>query len=85
MSQTVAFHKPKELYEALRTQAAKKGRTPDALVVEWLAEAIRATNRIEADPRDDLEEAAAPSKPLLTARLSPFEHTSNGISARWRL
>jgi hypothetical protein len=50
MSQTVALHIPKELYEALRTEAAKKGRTPDALVVEWLAEAIRAANRIEADP-----------------------------------
>ena len=50
MSQTVALHIPKELYEALRTEAAKKGRTPDALVVEWLAEAIQRTELIETDP-----------------------------------
>jgi hypothetical protein len=49
---------PKDLYEAVRKQAAMRQKTADALVVEWVAEKVEESETTEADEAFEREAAA---------------------------
>jgi hypothetical protein len=50
MGQTIALQVPENLYEALRSLAARQGQTPDSLAARWLSEAINQTEAGQQDP-----------------------------------
>jgi hypothetical protein len=45
MGHTIALEVPENLYEAIRSQAAKRGQTPDSLAAAWLAEAVQSAEQ----------------------------------------
>ncbi len=50
MGHTVTLQVPENLYKAIQLRAIQHGQTPDSLVTEWLAEAIRRAETAEQDP-----------------------------------
>lgn len=66
------IHLPREIYDAVRRQAAAQQKTPDMLVTEWVSAHLETGNRVTNDELTAFEQEIAAFEALKPALLEQY-------------